>query len=259
MNMIPGSLSLLMRRIVMSISRRPKMACKGLGPTFSTTISLAPYDSDIDGASIEKAMKNTHSRIGIKELVRNVSEMTEPSWMNVLLIALSAITASTGLLENNAAVIIGAMVISPLLGPIMAIALGMSLGNRQMITKGMVAILVGIVSALLLSIMMGIILQVDTGIPELMLRTKVTVLDFAVAFASGIAGALFLTKGMGHALVGVMIAASLLPPLAATGLLLGSGNIGPAMNAMLLFAANSVSMVFAGATTFSFVHARRVR
>ncbi|QMU60891.1 MAG: TIGR00341 family protein [Gammaproteobacteria bacterium] len=156
----------------------------------------------------------------------------------VLLVVLSTIVAAVGLIKDNVAVIIGAMVIAPLLGPNLALGLGTALGDISLVVKSIFTTLVGIAIAVSMSIVIGFVWPTDTFSPELIARTEVGLDSVALALASGAAAALSLTTGLSSVLVGVMVAVALLPPAATVGIMLGYGNINLAMGAVLLLAIN---------------------
>lgn len=158
----------------------------------------------------------------------------------VLLVFLSTIVAAVGLIKDNVAVIIGAMVIAPLLGPNLALGLGTALGDVPLMVKSTFTTLVGIVIAVLMSIVIGYVWPTDTFSTELLSRTEVGLDSVALALASGAAAALSLTTGLSSVLVGVMVAVALLPPAATVGIMLGYGQTGLAMSAVLLLAINIV-------------------
>ena len=156
----------------------------------------------------------------------------------VLLVILSTIVAAVGLIKDNVAVIIGAMVIAPLLGPNLALGLGTALGDISLVVKSIFTTLVGVAIAVSMSIVIGFVWPTDTFSPELISRTEVGLESVALALASGAAAALSLTTGLSSVLVGVMVAVALLPPAATVGIMLGYGNINLAMGAVLLLAIN---------------------
>ena len=158
----------------------------------------------------------------------------------VLLVVLSTIVAAVGLIKDNVAVIIGAMVIAPLLGPNLALGLGTALGDVSLMVKSIFTTLVGIAIAVIMSIVIGYLWPTDTFSNELISRTEVGLDSIALALASGAAAALSLTTGLSSVLVGVMVAVALLPPAATVGIMLGYGNIHFAVGAALLLAINVV-------------------
>lgn len=190
------------------------------------------------------------ARISREELYADIAYTTELSRVYVVMVVLSSIVAAIGILRGNVAIVIGAMVIAPLLGPNVALALATTLGDTSLARRALTASGVGILAALALSVLLGSVLTVDPGMPEIAARTKVGLGDIALALASGGAGALAFTTGIPTALVGVMVAVALLPPLVTLGLLLGSGHGLLAWGALLLFLTNLICINLAGVTTF---------
>jgi len=168
----------------------------------------------------------------------------------VVLVVLSTIVAAVGLIEDNVAVIIGAMVIAPLLGPNLALGLGTALGDVSLMAKSVVTTLVGLAIAISMSIVIGIFWPLNEFSPELIARTEVGVGAIALALASGAAAALSLTSGLSSVLVGVMVAVALLPPAATLGIMLGYGNSGLAYGAGLLLVINIVCVNLASNIVF---------
>lgn len=168
----------------------------------------------------------------------------------LILVALSTLVAAIGLLEDNVAVVIGAMVIAPLLGPNLALGLGSALGDTTLMRQALGTGLAGLSLALALCWLLGLFLPVDTDSHELAQRTVVGIESVALALASGAAAALSLTTGLSSVLVGVMVAVALLPPTATLGLLLGGGFPELAGRAALLLAVNVVSVNLAAKLVF---------
>lgn len=163
---------------------------------------------------------------------------------------LSTVVASIGLIEDNVAVVIGAMVIAPLLGPNLALSLATALGDLSLMRRSVQTLSAGILFAVALSAGLGMLWPSDPMSREIILRTEVSLDAVALALASGAAAALSLTTGLSSILVGVMVAVALLPPAATMGLMLGIGNIGLALNAGLLLAINIVCVNLASKIVF---------
>jgi uncharacterized hydrophobic protein (TIGR00341 family) len=185
-----------------------------------------------------------------EELYEDVGETIKLSWIFVVLIVLSSIVAAIGLLRNNVAIIIGAMVIAPLLGPNVALSLATTLGDIVLARRAMKAALIGILVALIFTILLGVFLQVDPNTPEIASRTKVGLEDIVLALASGSAATLSFTTALSSTLIGVMVAVALLPPLVTLGMLLGAGYWKMAIGAMLLVLTNLICINLAGVITF---------
>ncbi|MCP4228816.1 MAG: TIGR00341 family protein [bacterium] len=168
-----------------------------------------------------------------------------------IMTALSAVIAVFGLLLNSAAVIIGAMLVAPLMTPILGLALGMTRGDFAVIGRKLRDIGLGAAVAILFATVFSFFVpEMDYG-SEVLARTAPNLFDLAVAIASGIAGAYaFAHKDMSAALPGVAIAAALVPPLAVIGLALGNFDFALVLGSTILFLANIIAVVMAGALTF---------
>lgn len=187
-----------------------------------------------------------------EELYHEVATSAKLNSNYLLLVIFSTIVATIGLLESNVAVIIGAMVIAPLLGPNIALALGTALGDKPLIAESLKSNFFGLLVACLLAYTTGLILDVDLNSVELMSRTDVGLAGVILAFVSGAAGVLSLTTGLSSALVGVMVAVALLPPTVTLGLMLSIEEYTLAIGAGLLLAVNIVSVNLAAKLVFLF-------
>lgn len=214
-----------------------------------TAMVLTPGAKELE--KIEKTKTDSKSTsLSREELYNKVTPGVKLNTNFVILVLLSTIVAAIGLLENNVAVIIGAMVIAPLLGPNLAISLGTTLGDGKLIMDALKVNALGIVICLVVSILIGIIWPFDFSGPQIIMRTEINYGGLILALASGAAAALSITTGLSEVLVGVMVSASLLPALAVFGILIGCGEFKLALGAGLLFAANIVSINFVSNITF---------
>jgi uncharacterized hydrophobic protein (TIGR00341 family) len=170
----------------------------------------------------------------------------------LLLVCLSTVVASIGLIEDNVAVIVGAMVIAPLLGPNIALAFATSLGDSQLMWQALKTNLAGLGLTLLMSVITGALWQGSMHSSEIMVRTDVGLAGVVLALASGAAAVLSLVTGLSSALVGVMVAVALLPPAATLGMMLGSGKLSAAVGACLLLAVNIVCINLSAKLMFLF-------
>ncbi|MBZ0255948.1 TIGR00341 family protein [bacterium] len=194
--------------------------------------------------------KKSPERIHREELHNDLAESAQVNRSYLWMIILSAVVASGGLMRDNAAVIIGAMVIAPLLGPNMALALSFTLADFKLAKKALQAIVVGFGVALCLAFILGLLLPIDHTQHELASRTDISLWDIVLALASGAAAALSLVTGTASALVGVMVAVALMPPLVAFGMLLGSGNHELALRAFFLLLTNVICVNLSGVAMF---------
>ena len=212
------------------------------------------HDEDASASSLEaaKTEQTIPLRISREELYSDIVDSTKLSSIFFLMTILSTIVAAIGLLKNNVAVIIGAMVIAPFLGPNVALALSTNLADEKLGLNALKTLLSGILIALLLSAGMGYFFETNPAIPEIAARTQADLSDIILAFASGCAGVLAFTTGASSAVIGVMVAVALLPPLAVCGLLLGAGQFAKAAGSFLLFGTNIICINLAGVVTFLF-------
>lgn len=177
-------------------------------------------------------------RVACLELVEKMAGGVEISRNYVLTIVLSVVVATVGLVRDNVAIIIGAMVIAPLLTPNMALSLATTLGDGKLARRALAANAAGMLIALIMAALVGVVIGVDPSGAEIAGRAEVGYSDIVLALAAGGAGALAFTSGVSAALVGVMVAVAILPPVAAAGLLLGSGYLNMSLQALLLTLAN---------------------
>lgn len=195
-------------------------------------------------------------RVSREELYQDVSSAAALTPVYLATVALSTAVAAAGLIRGDVAVIIGAMVIAPLLGPNVAFALGISLGDSDLMKHAAKASAAGVAVAFALSLAAGAVFPIDPTVDELANRTRVGLADLAIALAAGSAGSLAYTSGLPTAIIGVMVAVALLPPLVAAGLLLGTGEPELAAGSAVLTLVNFTCINLAAVATF---FARRVR
>lgn len=181
-----------------------------------------------------------------------ISFNSTPSPHFYMLVCISTIIATYGLLANSTAVVIGAMLVAPLMGPIFGIALGLSNGDNKLLRNSVVSELLGMLVAISLAAVIGMVpLRPDFG-SEVLARTQPTIYDVIIALASGLAGAYaMVNKKLSPALPGVAISTALVPPLATVGLCLSTHNWEWALGAFLLFVVNLLAIEFAAAAVYA--------
>ncbi|MEZ5655241.1 MAG: TIGR00341 family protein [Sphingobium sp.] len=192
----------------------------------------------------------TRDRISTNELYDDIEDNIHIKPSYLLTVLLSAVIAGLGMRSGQTAVVIGAMIIAPLLGPTMGIALAATVGDPHLGRKAGATLAVGSLIAVLAGILIGATVTIDPAVPELRNRTLVQPADIALALACGAAGVLAFSRAASLTLVGVMIAVALVPPLAASGIYLGAGDALAGANALFLFAVNLVCLNVAGIATF---------
>jgi uncharacterized hydrophobic protein (TIGR00271 family) len=163
------------------------------------------------------------------------------------LMTLSTVIAAIGLIQNSAAVVIGAMLVAPLMTPLLGMGVALIQGNPVLARFSLRAILLGLGVSLLVGVLVGLATP-GFGEPtrEMLGRGGPGLLDLFVAFASGLAAAYASSRpGLLAALPGVAIAAALVPPIATSGLALSLGDLHLAAGALLLFVINMATIVLA--------------
>ena len=174
-----------------------------------------------------------------------------------VLIILSSVIATLGLLLDSPAVVIGAMLVAPLMSPVLGFSLGIVLGELRLIRLSLESVLKGVIASILIAIIIGLMSPFKEMTTEILSRTQPTLLDLFIALASGMAGAYAIgKKDVSAALPGVAIAAALAPPLGVVGLGLALGNPQAAGGALLLFITNIISINLAGVIVFSLLGIR---
>ena len=189
-------------------------------------------------------------RISREELRDDLEPGSRVTRIYLAQVVISCIVAAIGMIRDSVALVIAAMVIAPLLLPSMSLALGTTIGDLRMIFRSVLASAAGIATGLVLSVLIGLTVPFDGQVDQLATRSAVSYTDIVVAFAAGAAGALSVTTGVSAALVGVMVAVALVPPLVAAGLFFGAGDYAAAGMAATLLATNVVCVNLAAVGVF---------
>ena len=194
-----------------------------------------------------------------RQVLRTKAEELTPSFpIYVTMLLISAVVATAGLLADSPAVVVGSMVIAPLIGPALAANVGIVTGDDELTSTGFTYQSTGLAIVVVASIGIAVLARlaglepagVDiVVVAELQERVSPNVLSLAVALGAGVAGILSLTRGFSEAIVGVMIAAALIPPAAAVGITVAWGMYGAAIGAAVLVIVNLLSINFAALIT----------
>lgn len=220
-----------------------------LPPVEETTATELVQSSDLPPPTrLERFF--SRDRLSTDELYDDIEESLHVRPSYILTVVLSAIIAGLGMLGGQTAVVIGAMIIAPLLGPTMGLALAATVGNGKLGKQAASTLAIGCILAVLSGVLIGLTLEFNPLTPELKNRTLVQPADIALALACGAAGVLAFSRGASLALVGVMIAVALVPPLTAAGIYAGAGLTAAGASAMFLFAINLVCVNVSGITMF---------
>lgn len=175
------------------------------------------------------------------ETIESIRKGIEFKGTNLWVLIFATFVASLGLNTNSTAVIIGAMLISPLMGPIMGFGLGLGISDFDLIKRSFRNFATATVFSVITSTLFFLISPISEAQSELLARTQPTVYDVLIAFFGGLAGIVASsTKSKGNVIPGVAIATALMPPLCTAGYGLASGNLIYFLGAFYLYFINSV-------------------
>jgi uncharacterized hydrophobic protein (TIGR00341 family) len=203
--------------------------------------ATAPQPEDEDDLDDDK--KRQRQLALREEIYDDVAKGAKLSSDFFVLTFASTVVAAIGLNVDNVAAVIGAMVIAPLLGPILAISFASALGDFKLLLRAARNAGAGLALGIGVAALMGFWLDVNFESDELMSRTVTGLDSIALGLAAGVAAALSIVTGVSAALVGVMVAVALLPPAAAAGLFLGAGEYTFFLRAVLLLSVNVVCIM----------------
>jgi uncharacterized hydrophobic protein (TIGR00341 family) len=190
-------------------------------------------------------------RISREELYARAEDLAPANSTFFSFLVLSTVIATTGLLLDSAATIIGAMVVAPLMGPAISASVGTILDEPRMARRGAVLQVTGLLAAVAVAAVLGWLLQQSIlippdldirTIPQVAERTSPNFLSLFLALGSGLAGAISIMRGAGSALVGVAIAVALIPPAATSGLGIAFALPGVAIAAAVLVVVNLLAI-----------------
>ncbi|WP_057935580.1 TIGR00341 family protein [Algoriphagus resistens] len=186
-----------------------------------------------------------------RELFSMLRQNAQTNSTYLVLMALSTMIATFGLFGDSAPVVIGAMILAPLMGPIISLAMGALRQDSLLIKNSMITIFWGIVIGLFFSILISIITPLEALNDQITARIRPNLLDLGIAIASGIAGAYAYSKEeISKTLAGVAISVALVPPLAVAGIGIGWTDWNVFSGAMLLLGTNLAGIVMAASLTF---------
>lgn len=186
-----------------------------------------------------------------KELFLTLKESAKMSSTYILLMVLSSLLATLGLFLNSPSVVIGAMVLAPLMSPIISGSMGMLRSDLELSKKAFSTLFVGMMTALSLSALMAYLLPFQDLTNEIEGRLHPSTLDLLVAVLSGVAGAFAnANENIAKSLPGVAIAVALVPPLCVSGIGIGWLNYEVFYGAMLLFLTNLTGIIMAAGVSF---------
>nr|WP_294858572.1 TIGR00341 family protein [uncultured Fluviicola sp.] len=182
-----------------------------------------------------------HDQADEEKVIDSITRNSDFVGANLWTLIFAILVASIGLNMNSTAVIIGAMLISPLMGPIMGIGLGMGTDDFDLVKKGLRNVIIASIISIGTSAIYFLITPIDEAQSELLARTTPSLWDVFIAFFGGLAGVVAATrKEKNNAIPGVAIATALMPPLCTAGFGLATGNYYYFFGALYLYCINSI-------------------
>ena len=176
-----------------------------------------------------------------EETIESLKKGVEFRGTNLWVLIFAIFLASLGLNTNSTAVIIGAMLISPLMGPIMGFGLGLGITDFDLVKRSLRNYLTATLFSVVTATIYFLISPISEAQSELLARTSPTIYDVLIAFFGGLAGIVAgSTKSKGNVIPGVAIATALMPPLCTAGFGLATGNLSYFLGAFYLYFINTV-------------------
>ena len=201
----------------------------------------------------------SNKKVDYPEVRVRIEANALPSKMYFVMNILSAIIASYGLVTNSAAVVIGAMLVAMMLGPITGVALAIIDHRMPLLRKSLITVFLGISLVVLVGFIVGWLHKDQPLTVEILSRTQPTSMDLMIALAGGTAGAYaMVSPHLSVAVVGVAVATALVPPLAASGILFANGEMQMGLGALLLALTNIIAIQFTNALVLWLLGFRRL-
>lgn len=197
--------------------------------------------TDVRGGAFSGIAAKGHGRAATIASIARDARLTRGYLLQV---ALATAIAHLGLLMNSSPVVIGAMLISPLLAPIMGFGFAIATFDGRLLRRSLQTLGIGTGIAIVVAFALTAISPITDATPALLARVRPSLLDLLVAVFGGIAGAYALLRKFSATLVGVAIATALIPPLATVGWGLALGQFGYAGGALLLYVTNTAAIGF---------------
>ena len=237
------------------------LRARGIGEDAYTVVVEAETVISEEFEALQEAAEDNDvesERISRQELRTEASSLTPSIDVYVLMTVVSAVVATAGLLLDSPAVVVGSMVIAPLIGPALGASVGSVINDQALFTKSVKYQLLGVGLAIASAAVFAWLVRLGnivppgiaiSGIGEIEERLAPDLLSLAVALGAGVAGVISITTGISVALVGVMIAAALIPPAAAAGIAIAWGDPSAAIGSTVLVFVNVLSVNLAGLVT----------
>ena len=209
---------------------------------------------------------NLETKAPRHELYKSRIASSRPPLGFFLLLICSAVIATLGLISNSTAVVIGAMIVAPLMDPILSLAFGLAITNNKLVKRSAITVILGVVTVIGTATLLAWLLDASEVNREIYSRTAPNLIDIGIAVAAGIAGSFTLTRDrLSNSIAGVAIAVALVPPLCVCGIglsmgseiiaIFGRGSVAGLSNqisegSFLLFLANLIGITVASLMVF---------
>ncbi|MBT65766.1 MAG: TIGR00341 family protein [Synechococcus sp. NP17] len=209
---------------------------------------------------------NLETQVPRNDLYKSRIASSRPTLGFFLLLICSAVIATLGLISNSSAVVIGAMIVAPLMDPILSLAFGLAISNNKLVKRSAITVIIGVITVIATATLLGWILDASEVNREIYSRTAPNLIDLGIAVAAAIAGSFTLTRDrLSNSIAGVAIAVALVPPLCVCGIglsmgkeviaVFGRGSVAGLSNqisegSFLLFLANLIGITFASLMMF---------
>ncbi|MEX2591556.1 MAG: TIGR00341 family protein [Anditalea sp.] len=215
-------------------------------------VKALPAGEAAEGLSGRKLPLIRHASFEeFKELFQILRENARLKNSYLVLMVLSTVLATFGLFADSTPVVIGAMILAPLMSPIISLSMGALRQDKMLITNSFVTILAGLGLSLVFAVLITWLTPIQSAGSEILARTRPNLLDLGIAVVSGIAGAYaHAREEVAKTLAGVAIAVALIPPLAVAAIGIGWADWSIFFGATLLFATNLAGMVLTASLTF---------
>ena len=238
----------------------------GYGKSFQQAINSVEQNNDSESVSVSSLPKGEMRDLlisgkvpflkkasddDLKETLIGIKQSAKVSFVFITLMVLSTLLATVGIYQDSTPSVIGAMILAPLMAPIISLAMGMVRSDRHITKNSMNTLGLGILSALFFSSLLTVFIPLDMVTSQMSSRINPNLLDLFVAVFSGIAGAYASAKEeVAKSLAGVAIAVALVPPLCVTGVGIGWMNLDMIYGSFLLFLTNLFGVTLAASVTF---------
>ena len=187
-----------------------------------------------------------------REVIKEVSSSAERTWIYYVTLMVAGLIALLGLLTNSVAVVIGAMLISPLMGPIISSSLAFTIGDLPLARRAFKTIAVSVTLTILASALVAFVSPLKEPTAEILARVRPNIFDLFVAILSGVVGAIALCTKRNYLITstGVAVATAVIPPLSVTGYAIGTWQPMLALGGFLLFFTNFVAIILSSDLVF---------